>query len=89
MEPSPVEDNSGVKMWLDKDGKCHRVKYPAIIAPNGYMEWCTHGENHRVDGPAIIFSNGTEYYYINNEHVTEERWAEYVSSLKKGMIKCS
>lgn len=47
-------DNKLDEVYLNKEGKKHRVYGPAYISHRyNYEEWCINGEYHRVGGPAL------------------------------------
>lgn len=55
-------DNGIVEYWNDQY-QIHRVSGPAIIYPNGTLEYHQNDELHREDGPAVEYPNGVEEYW--------------------------
>ncbi len=47
----------------DKYGNLHRDDGPAVMKPDGELEWYQHGQLHRDDSPARIYSYGTQAWY--------------------------
>ena len=45
----------------------HRLGGPAIIGPNGTLEWFKNGKHHRVGGPAVVLAGGGEQWYVDGE----------------------
>ena len=45
-----------------------------VMETDGYgnKRWYLNDQLHREDGPAIEYANGAEYWYLNDEEVTEE-----------------
>ena len=62
----------GLIQWLTKDGVPHRVNNPAIIKPDGEVQWWLNGQRHRNDGPAVVYPNGDTEYWRYGEK-TEEK----------------
>ena len=61
----PAEVNAdGTKLWRDSTGDTHRdYDLPAMIYPQGLLEWMQHGEYARGhDKPTSIESDGTLYW---------------------------
>jgi len=49
-------------MYLNKDGKRHRIYGPAYVNPAyNEVEWYKNGVVHRIGGPAI--SRGTSFFW--------------------------
>lgn len=63
------ENNGFTIFYYMSDGKevVHNENSPAIIFPDGTLEWYKFGKLHREDGPAVCFRNGTKEYYINGK----------------------
>jgi hypothetical protein len=69
-KPAVIKQNGCMK-WYNKEGRLHRVGYPAIISenarPNKYCEeWYINGKPHRGnDLPARKKKNGTQEWWFN------------------------
>jgi len=59
------------QVWMNSEGKLHRVGGPARIRPNGYQVWYVNDKYHRVGGPAVIEFDGSKYWYLNDERHRE------------------
>ncbi len=46
--------------YTDERGELHRDDGPAVMWPDGRLEWYRHGKQHRDDGPAEIWPDGTQ-----------------------------
>ena len=62
------------RVWLNKDGKRHRVDGPACEYPSGDKYWHFNGKLHRVDGPAVEYAYGDKHWYLNGINYTEEEY---------------
>ncbi len=65
LEPDPITDEFGNKIWLNKDGKHHRDNdKPAVMWVDGTAFWYKNGKLHRDnDKPAVIHTDGTKWWY--------------------------
>ena len=64
----------GVEYWMQY-GKIHRENdEPAVIRPDGTLEYYNYNVRHRVMGPTIIRPDGTEEYYQNGLRHGERVW---------------
>lgn len=59
--------SDGRREWQDDDEMLHRGNdRPAVIDPDGSLEWLVHGEYHRDgDEPAVILADGTRWWFKN------------------------
>ena len=69
--PGPVIVR-GCQFWHDEQGRRHRDDGPAVIRPDGTMEYLRHGRWHRAGGPAIVRPNGANEYYLDGKRVTRQ-----------------
>ena len=63
--PSPTTRPDGTTVWRTHGGSIHRADGPAIIHPDGSLEWWFHGNLHRVGGPAATRPNGIEEWWFH------------------------
>ena len=55
------------KIWQNEQGELHNETGPAVVWPNGDMEWYIHGKRHRSNGPALTMAVGHEEWYQNGK----------------------
>jgi|ERR1700691_2718672 len=67
-----VEYKDGPIYYCYLNGKLHREDGPAIIHPDGALEYYLNGLRHREDGPAAIWRDGTVYWYVNGNNIAKE-----------------
>ena len=72
LEKFPKPDfvsKAGLVLYLDSEGFLQsKNDFPALIKPNGTMEWYKREQLHRDgDKPAIIRKNGTREWYKNGQ----------------------
>lgn len=61
-DDEPAYSFEGFAVWMHQ-GRIHREKGPAIIAPCGSMLYLVNGFLHRSDGPACVWSCGREEWF--------------------------
>jgi hypothetical protein len=59
----PRACSTGYQEVRNERGQYHNENGPAVIWPNGDMEYRHNGQFHRSDGPAIIWSTGYQVFY--------------------------
>ena len=71
-EPTIVWKN-GTKQWKKMNvSNFHREDdLPAVIYPNGDVEYWVRGLRHRKDGPAVIYGN-KQYWFVEGKFEKEE-----------------
>ena len=57
-------------IWPGYDQK-HRAKGPAVVYPDGRLEYWVNDQRHRLDGPAVVWPDGTLEYWINDQQISE------------------
>jgi hypothetical protein len=62
----PARINKKGTCWYVND-KLHNPNGPAVIKPDGTLEYYINGDRHRENGPAVIYPDGSIMYYINNK----------------------
>lgn len=73
-----IEYSNGLKEWW-LNGKRHRADGgPTSVHPDGRKIWRVNDLVHREDGPACITPDGKEYFYLDDEQLTPQKWAEKV-----------
>ncbi len=65
-----VSLNGKIK-FVDIDGLPHREHGPAVIHPDGSVEYWSHGLLDRKDGPAVIRANGDVEYRVGGKRHRE------------------
>jgi hypothetical protein len=75
---NPLIDKYGTKHWRDTDGKSHRDDGPAEEWASGIKRWYQHGDLHRDDGPAVEWANGDKRWWLNNQHLSFDKWLDEV-----------
>ncbi len=61
-----IIEKDGTRVWR-KNGMLHRDDdEPAIIHPDGSMEWWYEDSLHRIGKPAYIDADGTQMWYEND-----------------------
>jgi len=60
--------------WFKKNTILHREDGPAVICKKGRKEWLQNDMLHRLDGPAIVHDSGEEYYFIEDNPITDEEY---------------
>jgi len=75
--------------WFLNDQLHREDDLPAVIYANGYKAWWLNGKLHRKDGPAIECVNGNNYWYLNDECLTEEGFLDRTAKPKNSkLLKC-
>lgn len=57
----------GTQVWRDRWGALHRVDGPAVIRPDGGVEFWQNGFRDRHNGPAVIHADGAREWWILGE----------------------
>jgi hypothetical protein len=79
-----IIEKDGTQVWR-KNGMLHRDNdLPAIIHPDGSMEWWYEDELHRVGKPAYIDADGTMMWYEKDELI-----ATYVAKSVNSQLRCA
>lgn len=73
---------AGVIIWRGEGRIPHCEDGPAIIFPNGDMEWWRHGELHRDDGPAVMRADGACEWWIHGKP-----WPEGPEEAEKNLMR--
>lgn len=60
-------DEHRSRIWLDDEGRRHRVGGPADIGADGAESWWIHGKMHRVGGPAITGADGRMCWCVDGK----------------------
>lgn len=59
-----VWDSEGNQIWLDLNGNKHRLDGPAVVTPEGRLEWWSHGKRFREGGePNVVTSEGIQEWW--------------------------
>jgi hypothetical protein len=85
-----VPSDGKPERFYNDQGKLHKEDGPAIIWPDGHMEWWLDGKKHRNNGPAICHRDGLkewddngnlyeETFYLHGNRMTEDEFMEAVS----------
>jgi hypothetical protein len=72
-----IESANGHKEWY-VDGKLHRTDGPANEWADGTKKWYINGKRHRLDGPAIECADGYKAWFVDDGHMSEEEFNEYI-----------
>jgi hypothetical protein len=77
----------GTLIW-EKNGQWHRDgDLPAVIYPDGQLEWRQNERLHRLCGPAVIYSNGKLGWLINGKNITQEVCAWLADTKWRGTLE--
>lgn len=73
-------------MFLNENGKKHRLNAPAVYSYNSQMilreAWYNNGILHREDGPALIYRDGIKEWVINGSYLNCKSQEEFLKLLK-------
>jgi hypothetical protein len=70
-------DQDGDMIWTDSEGRWHREDGPAIIYPDGHVNWFYHGWLHREDGPAVDESYDLRWYVYGID-ISKDEWLQWL-----------
>lgn len=65
------EVQDGGIFYLNDKGELHRLDGPAVVGPNGDIEWYVDGKLHRLDGPAEQYIDGHKGYFVNGTNLSK------------------
>ncbi|GAA1753687.1 hypothetical protein [Nostocoides vanveenii] len=78
-----VITNDHNTLYLDADGKSHRLDGPAITRQDrGSAGWWKHGRPHRFDGPAVVRENGSSEWWLEGAPMSEAAHTAIVERLR-------
>ncbi len=60
-------DSNGVIRYYNSRHQLDNPYGPAVIFPDGKVEYYIEDKLHNLYGPAIVYANGNEEYYIDGE----------------------
>ena len=76
-------DAHGTKKWR-LGVNYHRTDGPAVIHPDGRIEWWQNNELHRTHSPAVIYADGHEsWWQCGRLHRTDGPAVEWVDGTKR------
>lgn len=79
-DDEPAFTYEGFSVWMHQ-GRIHREKGPAIVAPCGSMLYLVNDVLHRTDGPACVWSCGREEWFSHGMRVNGPASPGFLDSL--------